>query len=77
MPNFCGLQLKKIRVIEVNRPWHLSSKMIDILGQEPVKAKYLTKLIANTSMYRCGDELNWTNPTSLKHLVCFDFLSFP
>jgi hypothetical protein len=27
------LHLKKIRVIEITRPWHLSSKMLDLIGQ--------------------------------------------
>jgi hypothetical protein len=27
------LRLKKIRVVEVTRPWHLVSKLLDLLGQ--------------------------------------------
>jgi len=36
--------------------------------QDPLKAKQLTKIIANTSMYRIDNEFNWTHPTSIE--VC-------
>ena len=40
-----------------------SSKMLDVLGQDRAKALHMTKIIANSSMYRRDNDFNWIHPT--------------
>ena len=43
------LRLKKLRAVEVTRPWHLSSKMLDLLGQVEHNSYYYLCLVERGS----------------------------
>lgn len=60
-------KMKRLGHVEVGRPWYLDVKLLEVLLQDPEKAKRLTHLIVNVAHNDNQEKKNY-HPTSIKHL---------
>ena len=59
-------RLKKLKVLNASSPGLISSRMIDLLGQDAERAWNLTKIVASPLTDDMG--YCWIHPTSIRHL---------